>query len=106
MAEILSSVDVGEMHFDERDGHRQQGVSQADACMGVGRGVEDDKGDCSLTGRVDAVNQRVLGVTLKTVQMVTSLFGQLPETCVNSRQVQCSVVRGLTLSEQIQIGTV
>ena len=44
-AEGLAGMDVGQVHLDEGDGHRQQGIAQGDAGMGEGRRVDEDEAD-------------------------------------------------------------
>ena len=56
LAEFLTLMHVGNMEFDKRDRDSRQGITQGDAGVGEPTGIDDDKVNILLPGRMDAVD--------------------------------------------------
>src|SRR5690606_35993023 len=65
MTERLSLVNIGYMHFDERDGDRSQSIAQRDAGMGIGPGINEDVIGAVAARAMDAIHQRAFVIALK-----------------------------------------
>ena len=79
MTEGFPRVHVAQVHFDERDPDRQQGIAQGDARMRERCRIEDD--ECHVRSRrlVDTGDQLGLGVALKRRQVMSGFGRQLPD---------------------------
>ena len=104
VAEALASVDVGQVHLDEGDGHRSQGVAHGDAGMRVGSGVDDDERGPVGTGGLDAVDQRAFVVALEMVEGSPMPAGQVGQPGIDVGQRGVAVDLGLTGAQQVQVG--
>ena len=105
-AERLARLDVGQVHFNERDMARGQGVAQGDAGVGVGRGVEDDEGDLVFYRLLHPVHQFVLGIALEEADAMAGGLGLAAETRIDGLQGVVAVVLRLAVAEQVQVGSV
>jgi hypothetical protein len=76
VAEGFARVNIGKMHFDERDGGRRQRIAQGDAGVGVARRVDDDEVDVIARGLVDAVDQRAFVVVLEGLDLGAGGFSR------------------------------
>ncbi len=86
MPEGFPRVDIGQMHFDERDRHRSQRVAQGDAGMGVAARVDDNESHSFTSGSLDAVDQVTLMIALEGYQVDRSRLGLAGKGCVDVRQ--------------------
>ena len=64
-AKRLARVNIGQMHLDEGNPGREQGVPQRDARMRIGAGVDQDERYPFVVGSMDAIDQGMLGIALK-----------------------------------------
>jgi hypothetical protein len=65
------------MNLDERDGHTEQGITQRNAGVGVGAGVDENEGNALVAGGVDAIDKRVFGIALEYRQRMAQAFRKL-----------------------------
>ena len=106
MAEGFPRLHVTQVHFDERDLHRQQRVAQRDAGVRERRRVEDDEGDVRRRRLVNARDQLVLGVALERRQVMAGLRRQLTEPRDDLLQRDGAIQPRLASAEQVQVGAV
>ena len=77
VAERLAAVRVGQVYFDEGQRHAGQCVADGDRGVGEGGRVDQDEGRAVGAGRLDAVDQGMLGIGLEAVQLVAGGLGNL-----------------------------
>jgi len=97
---------IRQMHFDERDGHRRQCVTQGNTGMGLGSRVDDDETDALLTRRLHPVDQFAFVVALKALEPDPESAGAGFHRRVYGGQRRLPVYLGLTCPEQVQIRSV
>src|SRR5688572_12249417 len=64
----LASEGVGDVHFDERNGHAHQRIAEREAAVGIGPGVHDGGGDPPLHA-MDEVDELALAVMLRELEV-------------------------------------
>jgi len=103
MPEILSLIDVGNMHFDYWSRHPFYSIPYAHGCMGIGRGIENDA-ICREAEFLDFRNDLPFNVRLE----VFEFNGGIPLfQCLEIRLESCIPVDiGLTFAQKIEIGSV
>ena len=69
-------------------------------------GIENDPIDAVVAGTVHTLDELVLGVALKEVQLDAQRAGLRPEASLNVRERIGSVNLGLAAPEEVQIGSV
>ena len=92
------------MHFDKRDGHGRQGVSQGNAGMGIAARIDDDEGHPFAAGGLDAIDQIAFVVALEADQFDRGCLGLAGEGCVDVRQCLLPVDFRLACPEEVQVG--
>jgi len=100
LAKRLTRMHVGQMQFDKRDGHTGQGITQGDAGMREGTGIDQDAGDLLTARRVNALDQHMLGVTLQTMQAMPGDGGQGRQFGLDVGQGRVAIDFGLARAEQ------
>ena len=106
LAEGFAGVHIGEVHFNEGNGHGGQGVAQGDAGVRVGGRVDDDEADALLARCRHPLNQGAFVVALERFEI--NVGGGCP---FGKRQIDVSqgcltVVVGFARPQQIAIGAV
>ena len=105
-AKFLARKYVGQVQFNKGYLDAEQRIPQGNAGVRECTGIEDDDVDTVPFSLVNAVNQFMLGIALKVFELVSSLPGFLlcPLYYVSKRFM--AVYFGLTLSQQVEVGTV
>ncbi len=67
-AEGLAGVHVRQVHLDEGNRHRQQGVAQGDAGVGEGGRIDDDETYIVARGPMDGLDQHMFRVALDELE--------------------------------------
>ena len=93
------------MQLDERDADGQQGVTQSHARMRECSRIQQNEVDVAAC-RMDPLEQFVLGVALKSRELVSELAGEMGQQSFDVRQRRRAVDLGLTCAEQAEIGSV
>ncbi len=106
MPERLARMHVGEMDLDERQLHREQGVTKRDAGVGEGAGIEDEEFEAFGACALDSVDQHVFGVALAGVERMAELDGERPRAVDDRFERVRAVDSRLSLTQQIQIRSV
>ena len=106
LSERLAGVDVGQVHFHERQIHRHQGIAQGDAGVGVGTRVDDDGVHCLDRRLLDAVHQGAFVVGLEAGQAVTKDHRLAGQRRLDGGEALVAVNPRLPVAEQVEIGTV
>lgn len=106
LSERLTRMRVGKVHFDERQCNRCQYVAQRHRSMCERGRVDQDEVDAALACRLHPLDQRVLGVGLETLELVSRVRGAALEVSVNLGQGRVTVELRLALPEQIEIRSV
>src|SRR5690606_33187957 len=83
VAERLARVHVAQVHFGERDLHREQGVTQRDAGVREAGRVEEDERYVAGGRLVNQLDQFRLGVALPGREVVARLGGELRDALVD-----------------------
>ncbi len=105
MAERLARVDVREMHFDKRDGHRAECVAQGDAGVGVTRRIDDDEFDTFRSCVLHPVDQFSFVVALKTFQLNAGNPGARFHNAMDVCQSNPTVNFRFAVAEQVEVGS-
>ena len=102
----LARVHVAQVHFDEGNPHREQGIAERDARMGECPRVEED--EIHLVGRaaLDAIDQLVLGIALVRDQRVLSLGRKVGQSLFDGRKRVPAVERGFPGAQQVEVGPI
>ena len=98
-------VDVGKVDFDGGQPHRSDGIAQGDTGVGVGCRVENDDAEFPLR-LLDPGNQFPFEIGLPEFDSHAKLFGPLTDLGLNVSQGRSSIDPGLTLAQQVQVGTI
>ncbi len=106
MPKILSGKSVAQMNFDERDLNRQQGVAQGNTRVRKGTRIQNNKFDLIGSGSLDAVDQFVLCIALKAVELVPELSCELNAALLNVGERGRTVNLGLAGTQEVQIRTI
>ena len=104
VAEGLAAVRVGQVDFDEGQRHAGQCVADGDRGVGEGGRVDQDEGRAVGAGRLDAVDQGMLGIGLEAVQLVAGGLGLCRQRPVDVRQRRMAIDLRLAGAEQIEVG--
>src|ERR1700730_2695667 len=87
---------VAEMHFDERYGHREEGVAQGNTGVRVAAWVDDHERNAFVLRGMNLRNQLVLRIALESGQGMAVGHSELPEPALDALQTGGTVYRGLT----------
>src|SRR6516165_1636726 len=104
--ERLAGMRIGQMHLDKRQPAREHRITQCDARMRERTGVEDEEGDAFAACPVDALDQLVLRVALKSDQLVPGLACDLRGTLLYRLQGVRPIHGRLPSPEQIEVRAV
>src|SRR5450755_1379350 len=105
-AKALARVSVRQMHFDEGQAHRKQCVAQGETRMRKRPRIENQESNARLGRGVQALDEFVLGVTLKRGQLMARLARKRGKTLLNRGERVLSIDLGLATAEQVQVRTV
>ena len=106
MAKGFARVDVGEMHFDDRQRrNRAHRVVDGDRGVGVGAGIDDDAGGL-LAGFLDPVDEIALVVGLAEIDLQPEPRAGLLAVGLDVGQRLAAIDARLALAEHIEVGTV
>ncbi len=106
MTKLLTLVDVGQMHFNERNAYGCKRVAYGNAGMRVSSRIDDDVLRAIATGFLDAIDQSAFVIALEDGEFGTLRGGLLFESLIDVGQGKPAVDLGLACSEQVQIGAV
>ena len=106
MTEGFACVDIGEVNFDERNGHRRQRIADRHAGVGVSRRIDHDEIHMIATGLVDPVDQRTLVIVLKGLNKRTDRVPATGQRPVDIVERGVSVMLGFAAPQQVQVGAV
>src|SRR3569832_2359492 len=82
------------MNLDERNLHREQRIAQRYAGLGVAGGIDDDEGDALVRGGVDALDQGMLGIALKSNQLMAHNGGGCFQYAIDAIERSKTVMAG------------
>src|SRR5690606_34623016 len=102
----LPGVDVRQVHLDEGDADRGQGVAHGDAGMAVGRRVDDHVAHPGRGRLLDQVDQFALMVGLPRFDGDAGLARRLGQPPVDVAEGVGAVMARLAASEQVEVGAV
>src|SRR3954449_9924663 len=77
VAEFLALMNVGDVHFDGRDGSREDSIEDRNRSRGVACGIDDDPGNLLRLRLVKPVDDFALAVGLTEVDLQSIAFGRL-----------------------------
>ena len=103
LAEWFSCMDVGQMHFNKGDLGSGQGITQGDAGMGEGRGVDDDVGNALAGGFLNCIDQYVFCVALQAAQPPAPSLRVRLQSDIDLSEGSPPIMAGLTATQQIQV---
>src|SRR5260370_1453001 len=87
---------VAEMHFDERHGHREEGVAQGNTGVRVAGWIDDHERNALVLRGMNLRNQLVLRIALEGGEGMALGEGELPELELDALQTVGTVDLGLT----------
>ena len=105
-AERFTRVRVGQVDFDEGDRDRGQSIAQRNRSVGEGGRIDDDERRSVRFRRLDAFDQRVLGIRLEAFQCMPGLPGAVGEAGIDRGQGGMAVDLRLAIAEQVEVGAV
>ena len=103
--EGFAGVNIREMDLNGGDPDRRNGVAQVDACVSIGRGVQDDHIKLAF-GLLYPLDQLALEVGLAKPDVDSASLSETSYLRFDVRKRCSSVNLRLTLAQEIQIGTV
>eukprot|EP00825_Cyclidium_porcatum_P015735 TRINITY_DN19018_c0_g1_i1.p2 TRINITY_DN19018_c0_g1~~TRINITY_DN19018_c0_g1_i1.p2 ORF type:complete len:225 (+),score=29.08 TRINITY_DN19018_c0_g1_i1:189-863(+) len=104
MAERLAAVRVGQVDFDEGQGHCRQRVADRDGGVGEGGRIDQDEGGAVGAGGLDTVHQRVLGIGLTGAQLMAGFLRLRHQCQVDVCQRRMAIDLRLARAEQVEVG--
>ncbi len=105
VAELLAGVDVGDVHLDEGQLGRLEGVAQGQAVVGQGAGVyQDAVGAAGL--RLQEIDDLTLVVRLEGRDLGAEFAGPLPHPVLDLFEGDGAVYLRLSLAEQVEVRAV
>ena len=106
VAEFLASEGVRQVQFDEGQLHAEQGVTQRDAGVSEAARVEDAEADAIRFGRLDAIDELMLGVALKRHELVPQVGRGGFRAFFDGGERVRAVHLGFALTQQVEIRAV
>ena len=103
---FLSRKGIAQVDFDKRNLNRQKGISQRNTGMREAARVQDDKFDAIDLSLLHAIDEFMLGVALKALQLVSKRPGDLNTAFFDIRQRRRAIDVGFARTQQVQIGTI
>ena len=105
MPETLARMDVGKVDLDGRHASGRNGISQGDAGMSVGGGVEDQGVELVL-GLLNPADQLPFIISLSEIDRYSSRLSSLPHASFNLLQAIGAVDVRFALTEEIEVGSI
>jgi hypothetical protein len=96
MSKSLACEHVAQVNLDERYGHREKGIAQGDAGVGIARWIDDHERNALVLRGLNLCNQLVLSVALESAQGMASGEGQALELGLDALQTGRTVNLRLT----------
>jgi|GEM_PF-5593674 len=106
LAERFTGMNVGQMHFDERDGDPRQRVTNGHTGMRERGGVNDDEADVFLWGGMNTLDKQVFGIALETLHRHADGVTLLLERGIDIGKGLMPVMLGLSYPQQVEIRSV
>ena len=106
MPEGFTPVNVGDMNFDERDGHPGQGVANGHTGMRVGTGIDKDEIGAVVACRLDAIDQGPFVVALVDSTCRPLALGQRHQRRIDVVEGGVAIHGWLSCAKQIEIRSV
>ena len=106
MPKLLALKNVGQMHFDEWNAGRQQGISQCHTCVRESSRIDEDKLDLIGERFLHKIHKLMFGIALPGIQLVTCFRGNARNVLIDLIKCRTAIMLGLSSAEQIQVGTV
>jgi hypothetical protein len=106
MPEGLAGVYVGQMNFDERDGHTGQRIADRDTGVCVGRRIDEDEIDPFAPGLLDTVDQSALMIALEAVDPHPGRRASFRQAAIDGVQRLLAVYGRLAAAQQVKIRSV
>lgn len=100
----FTGMDVGEVDLHRREADCRQGITDGDAGVGIGGGIDDDSG-ISIAGGLDRINQGTFTIGLKELDRYRQFGSQPRQFIIDTCQRGCPVNTGLPSTKQIQVWT-
>src|SRR3569623_3250499 len=94
------------MNLDERNLHREQRIAQRYAGMGVAGGIDDDEGDALERGGGDALDQGMLGIALKSDQLMARRGCGFFQSAIDAIERGKTVMAVFAAAQQCEIWSV
>ncbi len=105
MTESFSGVDIGKVDLNHREANSADSVSQSDAGVGIGRGVENDCVKLAL-GLLNPTDQFPLHIGLAELDFDLQLIGPFSHQGFEVSQRGVAIHFRFALAEQVQVWTV
>lgn len=103
LAERFPGMDVGQMHFNKGDLDSGQSITQGDAGMGEGCGVDDDVGNALADRFLNRVDQYMFGIALQAAQPPAPSLRVRLQPDIDLSEGGLPIMAGLTATQQIQV---
>lgn len=105
MTESFSGVDVGKVDLNDREANSADSISQSDAGVGIGRGVENDCVKLAL-GLLNPTDQLPLHIGLSELDFDLQCIGPFSHQGFEVSQSGAAIHFRFALAEQVQVWTV
>lgn len=103
VTKTLAGVDVGHVHLDRRDLHREQCVVQRDGGVGIAAGIDDDALHLVPVRLMDEVDQLAFAVGLPEVGLQAEGRRCLPAQRLDVGQRRMTVLFGLARPQHVEV---
>src|SRR5262249_20734140 len=104
--ERLPRIDVRQVHLDERDLYRGEGIAQRDARVRQSARIHDDPRNSPLLAALDALDQRPFLIALEHFQSSPFSLGRRDQPPVDACQAFTPVDLGFAGTQHVEIRTV
>ena len=103
MPEAFPGVDIGQMHFDERDPHSGQSIADCDAGVGIGGRVQNDEIYFSAPCLLYSIDQLTLMIALEALSGGSDGLGGPQKALIDIIKGFSTVDSWLALSKEIEV---
>ena len=96
-------VDIGQMHFDERNPYSGEGIADCDAGVGVCGRIQNDEVDFWSPCLLNSIDELALMIALEALSGCSAAFGGLQEASIDVFKGFRAIDFGLTLSKKVEV---
>src|SRR5687768_3269722 len=101
----LASEGVGDVYFDERNGHPDQRIAEREAAVRIGARVHDGRGDPPLHA-MDEIDEIALAVMLRELQVDAQLSPHVAKSFLDVSERCVAIQLGFARPEQVQVRSI